>query len=225
MFLGHLSNPVSRNNRRAALEFNWQSGLAHIGKVDAKMDKIIRLSNSEPFEVERYRSPFSYLARAIIFQQLSGHAARAILGRFQALFGGKNRVTAKNLTPLKDEDIRAAGLSFGKIKALRSLGQHALDGKIPGWAKLEKMPDDEIIETLTDVHGIGVWTVEMLLLFQLGRPDVLPVGDLGVRNGYAIAHGLKERPTPGELKKLAESWSPYSSVGTWYCWRAVDLKL
>ncbi|MHC4840004.1 MAG: DNA-3-methyladenine glycosylase family protein [Planctomycetota bacterium] len=206
------------------MDFDWDTGIRHIRKADKNIAAIIRKAGKEPFPVKRYKTPFQYLSRAIIFQQLAGAAARTIHGRFESLFPNKRQITAANLMKLKDDRVRSAGVSRNKLQALRSLAQHALDGEIPGWAKLARMQDDEIIVALTAVHGIGVWTAEMLLLFQLGRPNVLPVGDLGVRNGFAVAHGMKEAPTPKKLQQLAASWAPFSSVGTWYCWRAVDLQ-
>ena len=174
-------------------------------------------------EIKPYRSPFLYLMRAIIFQQLSGKAAGTIHGRVIDLFPNKREVTPERLLKLPDAKLRGAGVSAGKLKALRDLARRTAAGEIPTFAKLRKLDDDEIVERLTAVHGIGRWTVEMLLIFQLGRPDVLPVDDLGVRKGYAIAHKLAEMPKPKELIELADSWRPYRTVGSWFCWRATEL--
>ena len=160
--------------------------------------------------------------RAIIYQQLSGKAAGTIHGRVIDLFPTKRQVTPERLLKLKNEQLRGAGVSGGKTKALRDLARKAAAGEVPGFAKLRRMDDEEVIECLTAIHGIGRWTVEMLLMFQLGRPDVLPIHDLGVRKGFALAHKLKEMPTPKELESLADKWRPFRSVGSWYCWRALE---
>jgi 3-methyladenine DNA glycosylase/8-oxoguanine DNA glycosylase len=131
-------------------------------------------------------------------------------------------VTAANLLKLPDAKIRGAGVSNGKMKALRDLARRTVSGEVPTFAQLRRMDDEEIIERLTAVHGIGRWTAEMLLIFQLGRPDVLPVADLGVRKGFAIAQGWPEHPTIDELTEHAECWRPFRTVGSWFCWRATD---
>ncbi len=166
------------------------------------------------------RSPFGYLARSIIFQQLSGKAAGTIHRRFLDLFPAR-RATPERLLALRAPKLRAAGISGGKQKALRDLAEHAEARKIPGFAALARLDDEEIIERLIQVHGVGRWTVEMLLIFQLGRPDVLPVGDLGVRKGFSLLAGNEDLPTPKELEIAAEPWRPYRSVGSWCCWRAI----
>lgn len=202
------------------LEFDWDMAAAHVSRRDKRIGAVIRAHADLRLEPRRQRSPFHALMRAIIYQQLSGKAAATIHGRLLELFSGP--VTAEKLLRLKDSQIRGAGVSGGKMKALRDLAQRTVAGHVPGFARLRRMDDAEIIQQLTAVHGVGRWTVEMLLIFDLGRPDVLPVHDLGVRKGFAIAHKLPELPTPEELTEHAERWRPYRTVGSWYCWRATD---
>jgi 3-methyladenine DNA glycosylase/8-oxoguanine DNA glycosylase len=206
----------------AKLAFDWDEAVAHVAKKDKRIGRVIRNAGDIRLEIAPYRNPFQYLMRAIIYQQLSGKAAGTIHGRVLDLFPNKRQVTPAELLKLKDEQLRGAGVSGGKTKALRDLARRADAGEVPGFAKLRRMDDEEVIERLTAVHGIGRWTAEMLLMFQLGRPDVLPIHDLGVRKGFAIAHKLTEAPAPKELEALADKWRPFRSVGSWYCWRALE---
>ncbi|MCA8910740.1 MAG: DNA-3-methyladenine glycosylase 2 family protein, partial [Planctomycetes bacterium] len=198
------------------LAFDWDDAVAHVSRRDKRIGRVIRNAGDIRLEITPYRSPFLYLMRAIIYQQLSGKAAGTIHGRVIDLFPTKRQVTPERLLKLKNEQLRGAGVSGGKTKALRDLARKAAAGEVPGFAKLRRMDDEEVIECLTAIHGIGRWTVEMLLMFQLGRPDVLPIHDLGVRKGFALAHKLKEMPTPKELESLADKWRPFRSVGSWY---------
>lgn len=206
----------------AKLEYEWDAGVAHVARKDRRIGKVIRRAGDIRLEIKAYRTPFLYLMRAIIYQQLSGKAAGTIHGRVIDLFPDKRSVTPERLLKLKDAKLRQAGVSGGKTRALRDLAQRSIAGEVPTFARLRRMDDTEIIERLTAVHGVGRWTVEMLLMFQLGRPDVLPIHDLGVRKGFAKAHGLEEMPTPKELERLAQSWRPFRTVGSWYCWRALE---
>ncbi|MBZ0135334.1 MAG: DNA-3-methyladenine glycosylase 2 family protein [Planctomycetes bacterium] len=206
----------------AKLLYDWDTAAAHVAKRDKRIGRVIKRVPAS-LQIKPFRSPFHYLMRAIIFQQLSGKAAGTIHGRVIDLFPTRREVTPERLLKLPEAKVRDAGVSAGKLKALRDLARRTAACEIPTFAKLRKLDDDEIIKRLTAVHGIGRWTVEMLLIFQLGRPDVLPIDDLGVRKGYGIAHGLPEMPKPKELVELAESWRPYRTVGAWYCWRATEL--
>jgi len=159
--------------------------------------------------------------RSIIFQQLQGRAASAIAGRVRARFGGRYpKPEALHATP--DSELRAAGLSRQKIAALRSLAAAFADGQIRS-RRLFHMHDAEVVEAVTQVRGIGEWTAHMLLMFSLGRTDVLPVGDYGIRKGAMLVYGLSELPKPAALEALAEPWRPYRSVGSWYLWRATEM--
>lgn len=165
--------------------------------------------------------PVASLARAITGQQLSGPVARVIYARLQTLLG---RVTPDRLLAADPEALRGVGLSYAKVAALRDLAQKARDGVVPTAAKLHQLSDDEIVERLTAVKGIGRWTVEMLLLFHLGRPDVLPVDDLGIRKGFQLTYGERDLPKPKVLSAFGERWRPYRSVASWYLWRSLDLQ-
>ena len=169
------------------------------------------------------QSLFAALARAIVYQQLSGAAAATILGRVKALFAPRRFPTPRDLLAMPEERLRAAGLSTAKTAALRDLAERTLDGTVPSMALVRRMGDEEIIERLIQVRGIGRWTVEMLLMFRLGRADVLPVSDLGVRKGFARTFGKRGLPPPTVIQRRAERWRPYRCVACWYIWRALEL--
>ena len=166
--------------------------------------------------------PFDALAESIAYQQLSGRAAAAIWSRVRALYPKGKRLDPQKILATPDDTFRAAGLSRAKIAALKDLAAKTIDGTVPSGRALLRMSDAEIIARLTMVRGIGRWTVEMLLLFDLGRPDVWPVHDYGVRKGFAKTFGRRKLPTPKELMKFGERWRPYRSVAAWYFWRALD---
>jgi len=179
-----------------------------------------------PCELDRRRglSHFGALCRSIVFQQLAGRAAAAIFGRFVAVVtdGGEAvDLTPESVLARPEEALRAAGLSTAKTRSIRGLAEATLNGTVP-LHDVERLGDEDLISRLSTVPGIGRWTSEMFLIFQLGRLDVWPVGDLGVRKGYATAWGLAEPPTPKELAAYGETFRPYRSVAAWYCWRAVD---
>lgn len=168
--------------------------------------------------------PFDALAESIAYQQLSGKAAAKIFGRVRALYPEKKWLDPEKLLATPDETLRAAGLSRAKTAALKDLAAKTIDGTVPSGRALIRMTDDEIVARLTTVRGIGRWTVEMLLLFDLGRPDVWPVDDYGVRKGFAKTFRRRKLPTPKQLIKFGEKWRPYRSVAAWYFWRALDDK-
>ena len=193
---------------------------AHLRQSDARlalwMDRIGDLPVPRP---ERF-SLVQALARSIIYQQLNGKAAQTIFGRMQQAVGGS--VTARALKQVDDEQLRAAGVSGAKARALKDLAEHALARRLPSAAALLQMPDEEAIERLTIVRGIGPWTVQMLLMFRLGRVDVLPLSDYGVRAGARLVHELADLPSHAHLAQLGEAWRPYRSLASLYLWRAVD---
>src|ERR687887_347899 len=166
--------------------------------------------------------PFDALAESIAYQQLSGKAAATIFGRVRALYPKRKWLDPEQLLATPDETLRAAGLSRAKTAALKDLAAKTIDGTVPSGRALMRMTDDEIIMRLTAVRGIGRWTVEMLLLFDLGRPDVWPVDDYGVRKGFAKTFRRRKLPTPKQLMKFGEKWRPYRSMAAWYFWRALD---
>lgn len=195
----------------------------HFAACDPVMAALIRAAGPYRLAPETARSPFESLARAITHQQLNGIAAERILGRFVALCGNGAFPVPAAVIARPDHELRAAGLSFAKIASLKDLAAKAENGIVPHGAALATLGDAEIIERLTQVRGIGRWTVEMLLIFQLGRPDVLPVDDFGVRNGFRLAYGLRGMPTPRALAAFGERWAPHRTAATWYLWRAVEL--
>jgi len=166
--------------------------------------------------------PFDALAESIAYQQLSGKAAATIFGRVRALYPKRKWLDPEQLLATPDQALRAAGLSRAKTAALKDLAAKTIDGTVPTGRALIRMSDDEIITRLTAVRGIGRWTVEMLLLFDLGRPDVWPVDDYGVRKGFAKTFGRRKLPTSKQLMKFGEKWRPYRSAAAWYFWRALD---
>lgn len=174
-----------------------------------------------PTDEYRRRTPYESIARAIVFQQLAGAAASTIHGRVCKLTPGPRFPTAAELLALPDETLRSAGLSRGKLSALRDLATHVENGSLD-FRRLVRAPDETVVEALTAVRGIGPWTARMFLLFRLGRLDVFAPDDLGLREGARLLDGLAERPTPKELEARAESWRPLRSVASWYLWRLVD---
>lgn len=158
--------------------------------------------------------------RAIVYQQLSGSAAGTIHARLSARLGGVPDAHA--IARVDDEALRSVGLSAAKTRALRDLSERVLDGRLP-LAGLDTLSDEAIIEALVQVRGIGPWTAQMFLMFRLGRPDVLPVLDLGVRKGAQVMHRLRALPDAARLERLARPWRPWRSVASWYCWRALEL--
>jgi DNA-3-methyladenine glycosylase II len=192
----------------------------------AAADRVLAalISRAGPFamQLRPLQSPFEALARNIIYQQLHGKAAAAIHARVLSISGGK-RLRPEHILVTPDGPLRAAGLSASKLAALRDLAAKAADGTVPTLARLRRMTDDEIVARLTEVRGVGRWTVEMLLMFGLGRPDVLPTGDYAVRKGFAVTYGCGEMPKPKELEAYGERWRPYRSVASWYMWRALEL--
>ena len=169
--------------------------------------------------------PFDALAESIAYQQLSGKAAATIFGRVRALYPKTKWLDPARILATPDDNFRAAGLSRAKTAAIKDLAAKTVDGTVPSGRALLRMSDDEIVERLTKVRGIGRWTVEMLLLFDLGRPDVWPVDDYGVRKGFAKTFGRRKLPTPKQLMKIGKKWRPYRSAAAWYFWRALDQPL
>jgi len=168
------------------------------------------------------RSPFESLARAIAYQQLHDKAAESILRRFIALFPSRRFPKPDQLLGMDEQSIRTAGFSRPKILGLLDLAARTLDGTVPTGRVMKKLDNETIVERLIEVRGIGRWTVEMLLIFQLGRPDVLPVDDFGVRNGFRIAYGRRTMPTLKALSRYGARWMPHRTVASWYLWRAAD---
>ena len=185
---------------------------------DRKLADVIRRVG--PCSMEHRGDPYRMLVRSVVYQQLAGAAARTIDGRLRAPWRGRYP-RPEVLLAAPDVQLRAAGLSRQKIAAVRAVAQAFAAGDVSN-RRLRAMDDDAVIEAVTKIHGIGVWTAHMMLMFSLGRPDVLPVGDYGVRKGAMQLYGLRDLPKPRELEALAEPWRPYRSVASWYLWRVAD---
>ncbi|HEX6625317.1 MAG TPA: DNA-3-methyladenine glycosylase [Pyrinomonadaceae bacterium] len=207
---------------RDGLCYEPEEAVRHLSTADATLAALMERAGPFAMQIRKLHDPFEALARNIVFQQLHGNAAAAIHKRVLDLFGG-GKLRPADIIGAPEESLRGAGLSGAKLAALKDLAAKTADGTVPTLARLRRMSDEEIVERLTRVRGIGRWTVEMLLMFRLGRPDVLPVGDFAVRKGFALAYGLKESPKPKELAEYGERWRPYRSVASWYMWRAVEL--
>lgn len=206
------------NLRRRKLPYDVEAARRHLRRADPVMSDIVRQVG--PCRLERRGTPYQSLMRALLYQQLAGAAAAAIERRFLALFGGRIP-EPEELLAKSAGDLRAAGISRQKASYLHSLAEHAAGGLMRD-GRLHRAPDDEVIEAVTQIKGVGRWTADMLLLFSLGRPDVLPVGDLGVRRSMMEAYGLAAMPEPDEMSQIAEPWRPYCSVASWYLWRRTD---
>lgn len=198
------------------------SAIRHLSRVDPVMRRLIRDVGPFALAPRVRRTPFESLARAIAFQQLHEKAAESILKRFIALFPGRRFPRPAELLAAHADAIRGAGFSGAKVLALRDLAAKTLDGTVPTGRAITRLDDEAIVERLVAVRGIGRWTVEMLLIFQLGRPDVLPVDDFGVRNGFRMAYRRRTMPTPKEVSRYGERWKPYRTAAAWYLWRAAD---
>jgi 3-methyladenine DNA glycosylase/8-oxoguanine DNA glycosylase len=205
-----------------ALGFDPEAAATHLSSRDAKLGGLIERVGPLRLELAATKSTFEALAESIVYQQLTGKAAATIHGRLCALFVRK-RPSPEVLLAMDTDALRGAGLSRGKALALRDLAARTLDGTVPSIRQLKAMTDQEIVDRLVQVRGVGPWTAEMLLIFRLGRPDVLPVHDYGVRHGFKLAYRMRELPAPKELGRRGEKWRPFRTAASWYLWRAVDM--
>ncbi len=198
------------------------SAVKHLAAACPVMARLI--TRAGPIKISRpdYAEPYEALVSAVAHQQLHGKAAMTILGRLQTLGGGVIPAPAA-LLALADESLRACGFSASKILALRDIAAHAERGAIPNRAQARRLSDDVLIERLTTIRGVGQWTVEMLLIFTLRRPDVFPVDDFGVREGYRLIHGLESQPKPKTFVQIGELYAPHRSTAALYLWRACDM--
>ena len=198
--------------------------VAHLREADAKLAPLIDKVGPFRMQIKTAPSLFAALAEAIVYQQLAGKAAAAIFARVRALFPRPHEgLKSEQILRASEARLRGAGLSRSKILSLRDLARRAVDGEIPSLAEAHRMDGEELIERLCAVRGIGRWTAEMLLMFRLGRPDILPVDDYGVRKGFAFAMKKRDLPTPAALAKYGARWKPYRSVASWYLWRAAEM--
>jgi DNA-3-methyladenine glycosylase II len=216
---------------RRSVRYDASLACRELAAADPKLGLLMERAGPFALKLKSQHSPFEALLESIIYQQLHGKAAAAILKRLLTAFG-ELHPAPEHLLQAPDDRLRACGLSAAKTKALRDLAAKTIDGTVPTLTAIRRMPDQEIVERLTAVRGIGQWTVEMLLIFRLGRPDVFPVSDYGVRKGFALTfHRLpKSKPfdatmlaKPDQMIRRAEKWHPWRSVASWYLWRACDL--
>src|SRR4051812_8495803 len=199
-----------------------EQAIKHLTRADKAMGKLIKRVGACGWKPDRRRSPFEALVQSVAYQQLNGTAAATIFGRVKALYPGKRFPTPEELLATPDERLRGAGLSRSKVAAIKDIAANTLSGVVPTSRAIARMDDAAILCQLTTIRGVGPWTVHMLLIFKLGRPDILPTTDYGVRKGFALIHKLKELPTPDELLRHGEVWRPYRSIAAWYLWRALD---
>ena len=245
--LPHLTAPRASGSTAAALQtrlryyflamtnielpFDLAAATAHLSASDPCLAKLIdELLPFEP-EIDHTQSPYEALMEAIVYQSISGKAAATIFARVKALSGASRgealardgRVPSpEEVLQLSKQKLRKAGLSGAKILSMKDLAQKTIDGIVPTHDEALKLSDEELVERLDSVRGIGRWTVEMFLIFRLGRPDVLPIHDLGVQKGWSVAYRKKHKPRPKELLKFGERWRPYRTVASWYMWRAFE---
>ena len=194
----------------------------HLCRSDKTLARLIKIG---PCTMKPHcrRAPFVALVTAVTHQQLNGTAAMTILKRVLALYPGKRFPTPEDVLATPDDRLRAAGLSRAKVASIKDIAAKTVEGIVPDLRTITKLSNEEILERLTSVRGVGPWTVEMLLIFTLGRLDVLPATDFGVRKGFARTFGWKDLPTPKELLEYGERWRPHRSTAAWYMWRAADL--
>lgn len=209
-------------SERYGFLYDADEAVKYLSSVDTTLGRLIKRAGPFNMELRRMHNPFEALSRNITYQQLHADAAAAIHGRVLAL-SGKKKLQPQDVLDASEDSLRSAGLSGAKLASLKDLAAKTLDGTVPTLAKLRRMNNEEIIAHLTQVHGIGRWTVEMLLMSRLGRPDVLPVGDFAMRKGFQLTYNLEEMPKPKALAEYGERWRPFRSVASWYMWQAVGL--
>jgi DNA-3-methyladenine glycosylase II len=203
--------------------FDHREAIAQLSKIDKRLARVIARSIEFKLEIEEAQSPYEALLEAITHQSISGKAAATIFGRIKALGANGRCPTPKEILRTRKQALRKAGLSGAKAVAMKDLANKTIEGVVPTLAEAHKMSDEELVERLVSVRGIGAWTVEMFLIFRLGRPDVLPIHDYGVQKGFAYTYGLKNIPKPREMSEFGERWRPYRTVASWYMWRAAQL--
>ena len=204
------------------LPFDLAAAAKCLAERDECLKRLIDETPAFQLKLEEARSPYEALLQSIAYQSISGKAAATIFGRIKALGGNGRAPTPAEMLELRKSVLRKAGLSGAKILAMKDLARKTLAGVVPTLELAHEMSDEELVERLVSVRGIGVWSVEMFLIFRLGRPDVLPIHDLGVRKGWSITYGKRRMPKPKELLAFGERWRPYRTVASWYMWRAFE---
>src|SRR5271168_2116400 len=204
------------------LPFDLAAALVHLAERDEKLKGLI--AETTPFEVDiaEGQTPYDALLESICHQSISGKAAATIFARVKALGSNGRAPTPKEMLRIRKPALRKAGLSGAKVLAMKDLAKKTITGVVPTLEQAQTMSDEELVERLVSVRGIGAWTVEMFLIFRLGRPDVLPIHDLGVKKGWSVTYGKKHMPRPAELLAFGERWRPYRTVASWYMWRSFE---
>ena len=205
------------------LPYSVHDAIQHLSSADSVMGALIHAIGPYQDGIRPAPSPFEALCEAIAYQQLSGKAAATIYGRFRKLVDAEKALDPAEIMALPDELLRGAGLSGAKTRAIKDLAAHTINGTVPAQDQLERLPDEEIIDRLTIVKGVGPWSVKMYLMFRLGRPDVLPQTDLGIRKGVQRSFGLPDLPSPKEVISVAEPWRPFRTLASWYLWRSLEM--
>jgi DNA-3-methyladenine glycosylase II len=206
----------------STLPFDLAEALRHLGERDERLKSLIAETDAFELDISGARSPYEALMESITHQSISGKAAATIYGRVKALGSNGNPPAPEEMMRIRKPALRKAGLSGAKILAMKDLAKKTIEGVVPTLQQAQEMSDNELIERLVSVRGIGAWSVEMFLIFRLGRPDVLPIHDLGVKKGWSVTYGKKHMPRPTELLQFGERWRPYRSVASWYMWRAFE---
>jgi 3-methyladenine DNA glycosylase/8-oxoguanine DNA glycosylase len=204
------------------LPFDLAEATKYLAERDERLKRLIEETVPFQIDVADAQSPYEVLLESIAYQSISGKAAATIFGRIKALGSNGRPPSPEQMLKLRKSVLRKAGLSGAKVLAMKDLARKTLEGVVPTYEEALTMSDEELIERLVSVRGIGAWTVEMFLIFRLGRPDVLPIHDLGVKKGWAVAYGKKHMPKPKELLAFGERWRPYRTVASWYMWRAFE---
>jgi DNA-3-methyladenine glycosylase II len=206
----------------AVLSFDLAEATQYLAERDEHLKHLIEETTPFNLKIEAAQSPYETLVEAVTHQSISGKAAATIYGRVKALSATGRPPTPQEMLKLRKPVLRKAGLSGAKILAMKDLAQKTIEGIVPSFEEALKLSDEELVERLVSVRGIGAWTVEMFLIFRLGRPDVLPIHDLGVKKGWSVTYGKKHMPKPKELLAFGERWRPYRTVASWYMWRAFE---
>ena len=208
--------------RTSTARFDLAAAMRYLSERDECLKRLIEETLPFQLEIEQTYSPYEALLESIAYQSISGKAAATIFGRVKALSGNQRAPSPEQMIKLRTPVLRKAGLSGAKVLAMKDLARKTLAGVVPTLDQAHAMSDEELVERLVSVRGIGAWSVEMFLIFRLGRPDVLPIHDLGVKKGWSITYGKKHMPKPKELLAFGERWRPYRTLASWYMWRAFE---
>jgi 3-methyladenine DNA glycosylase/8-oxoguanine DNA glycosylase len=212
----------SMSTDRVSLPFDHVAAHEFLSRTDKHLARVIERTGEFQFQLDQCESVYESLLEAIAYQSISGKAAATIFARIKALGANGICPTPQEILRARSQALRKAGLSGAKVLAMKDLAKKTVEGVVPTLVDAQKMSDAELVERLISVRGIGAWTVEMFLIFRLGRPDVLPIHDYGVQKGFAITYGKRHIPKPRELAEFGERWRPYRTVASWYLWRAVQ---